>query len=138
MTIMSEKEEIKKIVEEVFEEPLTENFKKTKKAVKGHHRYFKGFADKPAPISFSLSHFDLDDYYNKADREILKKIPKYKKAIKAMEKAGVNPLPVYNKIHNAVTYNVMKIIKKKRSKYNLKQIAINDQNVLTYVIEAKK
>lgn len=123
---MSEKEEVRKIVEDVFSKPLTKNFKKTEKIVN----------DKDSAL-FSLSHFNLESYYNKAENEIMKRFPEYKKAIKSMEKAKVNPLPVYDKLHNMVTYNVMKIIKKKRDKYNLKQIEISESNVLTYVIEAK-
>lgn len=134
---MSEKDEIKKIVEDVFDKPLTENFKKTEKLVKGKRKPLGKLGIHKRSALFSLSHFDLDKYYNEADKEIMKKFPKYEKAIKSMEKADINPLPVYNKVHDMVTYNVMKLIKKKRDKYNLKQIEIDDNNVLTYVIEGK-
>ena len=54
-----------------------------------------------------------------------------------MEKAGVSPLPVYQKLHGAITKNVMKIIKKKRDKYHLRSVEIDDKCVLTYIIESK-
>ena len=51
-----------------------------------------------------------------------------------MEKAGVSPLPVYQKLHDAITKDVMKIIKKKRDKYHLRSVEIDDKCVLTYII----
>ena len=61
----------------------------------------------------------------------------YNSAIKAMEKAGVSPLPVYQKLHGATTKDVMKIIKKKCDKYHLRSVEIDDKCVLTYIIESK-
>lgn len=132
---MHEKEEIKKITEATFEKALTKNFKKTAKLAKNKKQTLLTTSSfNPA---FSLAHFDLEDYYNKTEREIFKKLPKYEKAIKAMEKADLSPLPVYQKLHDAITKNVMKIIKKKRDKYHLRSVEIDEKCVLTYVIESK-